>query len=85
MKFKAKGTISAKNGKNTVEVEGVKYWISGIDMLRIAEFCQLPKGQPFRLIPEIEGVEVFVEIIKDELGCWAQLTEQPTWCPLPYC
>ena len=86
MRFKAKGHISAKNGKNTVEVENVKYWISSIDMVRIAEFSQFKQGRRFSEMPEMEGIEVSVEVIRENDGHdWAQLTNQPTWCPLPYC
>lgn len=86
MKFKAKGHISAQHGENTVEVENVKYWISGIDMVRIAEFRQFKQGRRFSEMSEMEGIEVFAEVIRESDGrCWAQLTDQPTWCPLPYC
>lgn len=87
MRFKAKGLISTQNGNNTVEVENVKYWISGMDMTRIAEFRQFKQGRRFSEMPEMEGIEVFVEVIRDpdDGHYWAQLTNQPTWCPLPYC
>lgn len=82
MKFTAKGYISAKNGKNTVEVEGVKYWISGQDMQRIVNAIGTnSQDRRFDEIPELEGKEVNVTVHRDENGCWAELANQNNWCP----
>jgi hypothetical protein len=72
VKFKSKGYISTK-GKNTVEVEGVKYWISGHDIAKIARTKNIQTDGLRACELGIDGVEVSVVVHKDDFGCWAEL------------
>ena len=78
MKFNATGYIKG----NGVEVEGVQYWISSQDLLRVAQ-AQGKKTENLRTSEfGIEGIKVQVVVHRDELGAWAELTNQETWCPV---
>ncbi len=81
MQFTALGYISTKNGKNTVEVEGVKYWISGQDVLRVAQSKGISTEGLRASEYGIDGEQVKVAVCRDENGTWAELLEQDTFCP----
>ena len=83
--FTAYGYITTKNGNgNAVEVEGIKYWISGQDCLRIAQ--ALGKNTHGLKTSEygIDGQRVKVIVRRGERRDWAELANQPTYCPVVF-
>lgn len=81
MKFTAQGYVSTRNNKNTVEVENVSYWISIQDILRIAQSKGI-KTEGLRCDEYgIDGEKVSVTIHRDNFKTWAELANQPAFCP----
>jgi hypothetical protein len=78
MKFTSCGYIKG----NSVEVENVKYWIGCQDLLRVAQ-AQGIKTEGLKISEfGIDGTKVRVVVHRDELGAWAELTNQQNWCPV---
>ena len=82
MKFTAYGYVTTKNG-NAVEVEGVEYWLSGQDALRIAQGLG-KKTQGLKACEYgIDGQRVKVVVRRGERRDWAELAaNQATYCPV---
>ena len=83
MKFTAYGYVTTKNG-NAVEVEGVEYWLSAQDALRIAQGLG-KKTQGLKTSEYgIDGQRVKVVVRRGERRAWAELANQANYCPVVF-
>ena len=86
-KFTEYGYITTKSRQygNAVEVEGVEYWISAQDMLRIAQALG-KKTQGLKACEYgIDGQRVKVVVRRGERRDWAELAaNQATYCPVVF-